>query len=97
MPRGRESEKKVTKWFRTIVREIGLDGLRLHSLRHTYATLLLARGIPAKLVQERPGHASITMTLDLYSHVTPEMAKLAADSLNGLLAKRKGPAKAQGE
>jgi len=37
------------------------------------------------------------MTLDLYSHVTPEMAKLAAESLNGLLSKRKDPAKAQGE
>ncbi|MBS3948710.1 MAG: hypothetical protein KGZ57_10550 [Dethiobacter sp.] len=50
-----------------------------------------------KLVQERLGHSSITMTLDLYSHVTPEMAKLAAESLNGLLAKRKNPAKSQGE
>jgi len=59
--------------------------------------LLLQRGIPAKLVQERLGHASITMTLDLYSHVTPEMQKLAAESLNGLLAKRKDPAKVQGE
>ncbi|MHB1256004.1 MAG: hypothetical protein ACYCXI_07245 [Dethiobacteraceae bacterium] len=37
------------------------------------------------------------LTLDLYSHVTPEMAKLAAESLNGLLAKRKNPAKSQGE
>jgi hypothetical protein len=37
------------------------------------------------------------LTLDLYSHFTPEMAKLAAESLNGLLAKRKNPAKSQGE
>ncbi|MBS3976241.1 MAG: tyrosine-type recombinase/integrase [Syntrophomonadaceae bacterium] len=69
----------------------------LDFLLHTHATLLLQRGIPAKLAQERLGHSSITMTLDLYSHVTPEMAKLAAASLDGLLDKRKGPAKVQGE
>jgi integrase len=73
----------------------GLPKVRLHDLRHTHATLLLQRGIPAKLVQERLGHSSITMTLDLYSHVTPEMVKLAAESLDGLLTKRKSSAKAQ--
>jgi len=46
---------------------------------------------------QRLGYSSITMTLDFYSHVTPEMAKLAAESLNGLLSKRKNPAKVQGE
>ncbi|MBS3948385.1 MAG: tyrosine-type recombinase/integrase [Dethiobacter sp.] len=89
--------KDFTKHFQRRLVAAGLPKVRLHDLRHTHATLLLARGIPAKLVQERLGHASITMTLDLYSHVTPEMQKLAAESLNGLLAKRKGPAKAQGE
>jgi len=57
-------------------------------MRHLHATLLLQRSVPAKLVQERLGHSSITMTLDLYSHVTPEMAKMAAESLNGLLSKK---------
>lgn len=89
--------KEFTKSFQRRLVKAGLPKVRLHDLRHTHATLLLARNIPAKLVQERLGHASITMTLDLYSHVTPEMQRLAADSLNGLLAKRKGPAKAQGE
>ncbi|MBT9171959.1 MAG: Transposase [Syntrophomonadaceae bacterium] len=88
---------RFTKSFQRRLEAAGLPKVRLHDLRHTHATLLLARGIPAKLVQERLGHSSITMTLDLYSHVTPEMQKLAAESLNGLLAKRKGPAKAQGE
>lgn len=53
------------------------------------------------MAQERLGHSSITITLDLDSHVIPEMAKLAAESLNGLMAKaaarKKDPAKAQGE
>jgi integrase len=85
------------KRFQRYLTNAGLPKVRLHDLRHTHATLLLARGIPAKLVQERLGHSSITMTLDLYSHVTPEMQRLAAESMNGLLAQRKGPAKAQGE
>jgi len=89
--------EEFTKRFQRHLVNAGLPKVRLHDLRHTHATLLLQRGIPAKLVQERLGHSSITMTLDLYSHVTPEMAKLAAESLNGLLAKRKNPAKSQGE
>ncbi|MBT9156282.1 MAG: Transposase [Firmicutes bacterium] len=88
--------QEFTKRFQRWLEKAGLPKVRLHDLRHTHATLLLKRGVPAKLVQERLGHSSITMTLDLYSHVTPEMAKLAAESLNGLLSKRKDPAKAQG-
>lgn len=93
--------REFTKRFQRYLMNAGLPKVRLHDLRHTHATLLLARGIPAKLVQERLGHSSITMTLDLYSHVTPEMQRLAAESMNGLLAKavaqKKSPAKAQGE
>jgi integrase len=80
--------REFTKRFQRWLEKAGLPRVRLHDLRHTHATLLLARGVPAKLVQERLGHSSITMTLDLYSHVTPEMAKLAAESMNGLLSGR---------
>lgn len=79
--------REVTKRFQRLLVKAGLPMVRLHDLRHTHATLLLSRGIPAKLVQERLGHSSIVMTLDLYSHVTPEMQRLAADSMSGLLAK----------
>ncbi|MCL5981376.1 MAG: site-specific integrase [Firmicutes bacterium] len=93
--------EEFTKRFQRHLVNAGLPKVRLHDLRHTHATLLLQRGIPAKLVQERLGHSSITMTLDLYSHVTPEMQKLAAESLNGLMAKasakKEGLAKKQGE
>jgi len=80
---------EFTKHFQRLLVNAGLPKVRLHDLRHTHATLLLQRGVPAKLVQERLGHSSIKMTLDLYSHVTPETAKLAAESLNGLLSKEK--------
>ena len=89
--------EEFTRRFQRLLKKAGLPRVRLHDLRHLHATLLLQRGIPAKLVQERLGHSSITMTLDLYSHVTPEMQKLAAESLNGLLSKGKSPAKTQYE
>ena len=43
-----------------------------HILRHTFATRAIERGIPPKVVQELLGHSSITMTLDLYTHVLPQ-------------------------
>ena len=93
--------ENFVKAFQKRLAENGLPQIRLHDLRHGHATLLLQRGIPAKMVSERLGHSSITITLDLYSHVSPEMAKMAAESLNGLMAKaadkKKGLANSQGE
>jgi integrase len=59
--------------------------IRLYDLRHTCATLLLAAGENPKVVSERLGHASITLTLDVYSHVLPSMQKSASDKLESLL------------
>lgn len=79
--------------FQTILANAGLRRIRLHDLRHAHASLLLLRGVPAKLVQERLGHSSIAMTLDIYSHIMPEMQRMAADTLAGFLPKQKDPAK----
>ena len=57
--------------FAAFIRRSGLKHIRLHDLRHTHATQLLQQGINPKIVGERLGHASITMTLDTYSHVLP--------------------------
>jgi integrase len=51
----------------------GLPPIRFHDLRHTCATILLSRGVHAKLVQEPLGHATISITLNTYSHVLPGM------------------------
>src|SRR3712207_2092015 len=59
--------------------------LRLHDLRHTHATLLLADGVPVKVVSERLGHASATITLTVYQHVHPGMGREAADRFAALL------------
>ena len=55
-------------------------------LRHTAATLMLEQGVHPKVVQERLGHASISMTLDTYSHVTPGLQQAAADALDARIA-----------
>ena len=56
--------------------------VRLHDLRHSHATHLLASGIHPKVAQERLGHASVAITLDLYSHVLPGMQAEAADRVD---------------
>ncbi len=89
--------REFTKRFQRHLTKAGLPKVRLHDLRHTHASLLLARGVHPKVVQERLGHSSITMTLDLYSHLVPGLQEAAAATLNGLLSKEKGPAKAQGD
>lgn len=86
--------REFTKKFQQHLEAAGLPKVRLHDLRHTHASLLLARGVHAKVVQERLGHSSITMTLDLYTHMMPGLDEAAAASLNGLLSKEKSPAKA---
>ena len=65
--------------FDRIVRSLDVPRIRLHDLRHTYATLALKAGVHLKVVSERLGHATVGVTLDLYSHVVPSIAREAAD------------------
>ncbi len=61
-----------------------LPHVRVHDLRHTYATLALEAGVHPKIVSERLGHANISITLNLYSHVSEGMHRDAADRVAGL-------------
>jgi integrase len=63
-----------------------LSDIRLHDLRHTHATLLLMKGIPVKVVSERLGHASPTVTLTVYAHVLPGNQRDAADTFAALVS-----------
>ncbi|MBA3551675.1 MAG: site-specific integrase [Actinobacteria bacterium] len=63
----------------------GLPRIRLHDVRHSYATVALRAGIPAKVVSEILGHANIGITLDTYSHVIPTMAEEAAATVAALI------------
>lgn len=68
----------VTHAFIKTVRRLGLREVRFHDLRHTHASLMLKQGIHPKIVSERLGHATIGITLDTYSHVTPGLQEAAA-------------------
>jgi integrase len=61
------------------------DTLRFHDLRHTCATLLLKQGVNPKFVQELLGHADISLTLNTYSHVLPDMGDAAAGGMDAAL------------
>ena len=82
----------VSHAFRKLVRHLGFTGVRLHDMRHTHATLMLAQEIHPKIVSERLGHSSVSITLDTYSHVLPGLQERAARSLTrGCPAKLWGP------
>lgn len=65
--------------FKALLARAGLPNIRFHDLRHSHATLLLERGVNAKVVQDRLGHENVKTTLDLYAHVLPASQRHAAD------------------
>jgi len=77
--------QEATKAFTGFVREHNLPHLTLHGLRHANATLQMAAGINPKVVSEGLGHSNISITLDLYSHVLPNMQQHAVDAVADLL------------
>jgi len=70
---------RLSQCFDRIVRDAGLPRIRLHDLRHSYATLALKAGVHPKIVSERLGHSTIAITLDLYSHVAQGLDADAAE------------------
>ncbi|GAA3808920.1 hypothetical protein GCM10022226_31500 [Sphaerisporangium flaviroseum] len=94
-----EGKWKDPDWFSRLFREalvecrrhleasgVDLPKIRLHDLRHTHPTLLLARGEPIKVVSERLGHASVTVTLTYYADVMPGNQRTAAEKFAALVA-----------
>lgn len=73
--------ERFTRTFQEQVARLGLPRIRLHDLRHTWATLALQAGIHPKIVSERLGHANISITLDIYSHVAPSLHAEAANTV----------------
>ncbi|HEV8340733.1 MAG TPA: tyrosine-type recombinase/integrase [bacterium] len=85
----------ITDWFQRHAKravweqdgrtKVGLPGIRLHDVRHSYATAALAAGVPAKIVSERLGHANVQITLDTYTHVIPGLDEQAAATVARLI------------
>jgi Phage integrase family len=61
--------------IKKLLTRAGLPPVRLHDLRHTAASLLLAQNVPARAVMEIPGHSQIALTMNSYSHVAPEVSR----------------------
>ena len=76
---------RVSKEFPKLVRAKALPHLTFHGLRHAHATLALSAGVNPKIVSERLGHSSISVTMDIYSHVLPGMQEEAALAVEQLL------------
>ena len=69
-----------------LMRDSGLQGVTLHSLRHSHASILLSNGVPAAVVSQRLGHADQNITLSIYSHALPADARAAAKVWNDSMA-----------
>ena len=76
----------ATRAFKKVLTSAGLPKLTIHGLRHTHATILLEQGVNPKVVSERLGHASVATTMDIYSHVLPDMQEKAAQAIDTVLA-----------
>ena len=72
--------------FKPLLKKASLPHtIRFHDLRHTYATLLCSKNVNPKVVQEMLGHANISQTMDIYSHVLPNMQDDAAAAMESAL------------
>jgi integrase len=80
-----DAQNVVNRSFKPLLERAGIPSIRFHDLRHTCATLLLAKGVHPKLVQALLGHASISITMDLYSHWAPAMGDQAAAAIEDVL------------
>lgn len=78
--------ESIYQLFHRQVRRLNMPRIRFHGLRHTHASLLIAAGVPIKVVSERLGHANPGFTMATYQHVLPGMGAEAADRFSQLLA-----------
>lgn len=75
----------LSRWVSRLGREAQLGRVRCHDLRHTYASLLMSRGVPAEVVQAWLGHSSVNVTLNVYRHLLPHEHTEHAAILDQLL------------
>jgi len=74
----------ISHQFHNVLSRAGLAQRRFHDLRHSCATLLLAQGVPARVVMEVLGHSQIALTMNTYAHVIPELRREAATRMESL-------------
>lgn len=77
--------RNLNRLFAALVDEAGVRRIRVHDMRHTCASLLLAQGIPPRVVMEILGHSQISITMETYAHVMPTAMRDAADAIDAAL------------
>jgi integrase len=77
-------ERNLRREFQIVLDAAKLPHMRIHDLRHTCASLLLAQGVHIKVVQEILGHSHVSLTLDTYSHLIPGVEQQASEKMNAL-------------
>ncbi|HEX9068951.1 MAG TPA: tyrosine-type recombinase/integrase, partial [Ktedonobacterales bacterium] len=76
----------VAHYFKGVLKLAGLPDSRVYDLRHTCATLLLCQGVHPRVVMEILGHIQISLTMNTYSHVIPQMQEEAATKMDDLMS-----------
>ncbi len=80
--------RNLFRSFKASLRKAGLPAVRFHDLRHSAASLMLAQGVPLRVVMEVLGHSSISLTANTYSHVMPSLVQDATEKVAGVLFAR---------
>jgi len=75
----------LTHNFTRVAKQAGINGVRFHDLRHTFASLMLLRGAKPKVISEALGHSSVAFTMDVYSHIIEGMQEDAMALLDEVL------------
>ena len=80
----------VARKLKTLLKRAGMDEIRFHDLRHTFATVSLQSGVNIKALSHNLGHYSAGFTLDTYTHVTTQMQTEAAEKIGGFMSQARG-------
>ena len=78
--------ERISKEFAKVVKTAEIPKIRFHDLRHSHASLMLKAGVSPKAISELLGHASISITMDVYAHLLPGIQEEAARKFSNLLA-----------
>lgn len=80
--------RNVIRWFKALLKKADLPDFRFHDLRHTCATLLLVQGEQPRTIMDILGHSQISLTMNTYAHVMPEVRREAASKMDAILAQK---------
>jgi len=78
----RMEQNHIRRVFKRVLRKAGMREMRVHDIRHTFASLLLSNGESPVYVKEQLGHSSIQMTVDTYGHLIPGSNRKAVNQLD---------------